>query len=248
MWVVGTVALISSLAVALIAAANSPWLDVEEVVVTGVDRADPDDIVAAAGISEGQPLVDVHLDQATEAVEQVPWVDMAAVDRDWRGTVTIDVIERSALVTVPTTAGGHLLADTTGRQLEEVAVPAQGLLPVTGVEVTAEPGQGLPPDAMMAVNLAQALPADLAGAADAVSVSDGVLVLELSGGGAIEFGDDRLLEDKLVAVETVLTRVDLTCLGSIRVGVPSKPTISRISNPGSDSPEGEEPSGNRGGC
>ena len=250
LWTVGTLAVLATLAVVAIGVANSPLLDVEAVTVTGAERAEVDEVVAATGVEVNQPLVEVDPAEVRQAVEAVPWVDTAVVDRTWgwRGGVTVAVTERTPLVVFPASGGGQVLVDGTGRQLAEVASAPDGVLPVTGLALEAEPGAEVPPAAQMAVNLTQSLGPGLSGWVESVSVADGGLDLQLVDGAVAAFGDDRLLADKLVALETMLAWVDLTCLDVIRVEVPSSPTASRLDGDEVRPAGGEEPGDDGGGC
>jgi cell division protein FtsQ len=247
LWAVGSVALMATLGVTAIAVANSPWLDVDRVTVTGAVRADPGQVATATGVVVGQPLVEIDPDEVRTAVEAVPWVDTAVVRREWWGGLTVGVEERRPLVTVPS-AAGLVLVDGTGRQLEEVPAPAEGLIPITGLQLEADPGGQVPPAVQRAVNLVVALDPALALAPVSVSVDEGQLDLHLDGGAVVKFGDDRLLADKLMALETMLASVDLTCLAVVRVQVPSSPTASRLPTAAPAPVDGQEPGDNGGGC
>ena len=239
--------LVASLAIGAIAVAKSTWLDVESVTVTGADRADPQHIVTASGITIGEPLVEIDIDGATDAVRRVPWVASATVDRNWDGSVTIEVTERVGIVALPT--GSRLaVIDRTGQQLELVSELPSGFLAVTGVEASGVPGQPVTDEAMSVVSLVSGLTPAVSAATEQIVVEEGQLMLDLTVGGRANIGDVRDLEAKLLALETILTRVDLKCLSVVDVRVPEAPTVRRtpaeIARAGAE----EEPLGEAVGC
>lgn len=248
---IAAVTLAATLAIVAIAAVNSSLLDVERVVVTGASRANPQQVVVATGLDVGQPLLEVRPADVTTAVERVPWVDTARVHRGWRGDVTVAVTERRAVLAMPTGAR-FTLVDPTGRQLEIVDAPPEGMLVLAGLEASGVPGQAVPAEGVAAVAALERLSPEIAAQTTGLSVAGGQVFLELGPTGRAEIGDDRDLDAKMVALETVLARVDLTCVSVIDVRVPSAPTVRRaglgggqLAASGADS---EEPLANAGGC
>jgi hypothetical protein len=56
------------------------------------------------------------------------------------------------------------------------------------------------------------------------------LALDLADGGRVELGDDRQLDLKVEAFRTVVARVDLRCLDTIDLRVPTHPVVTRITS------------------
>jgi len=87
-------------AVAAAAALVAAALDrpIESIVVTGrFQRVSPLDVERAVKASlDGAGLIGVHLDQVSAAVERLPWVDAATVERSWPRGLTVHVIEQVA--------------------------------------------------------------------------------------------------------------------------------------------------------
>ena len=256
---IGALSILATVAILAIAASNSSWFDVDAIDVVGAERSDPRHVVNASGIEIGEPLIELDLGAATDAVERVPWVASADVDRDIDGTVTIAVTERVGVVAVP--AGNRFaIIDRTGRQLELAETQPDPYLPVTGVEASGVPGQLVDETALAVVSLVDALTPAVRDATTGISYEQGRLLLELTVGGQADLGDERDLEAKLLAVETVLARVDLGCLAVIDVQVPDAPTVRRVdqtatteTGSGTDpsagrEPAAEEPSEAPGGC
>ncbi len=243
LWMVAGLTAVASLAIGAIAATNSSWLDVESVEVVGAVRADPQHVATASEVMVGDPLIDVDLDRAVEGALGVPWVAEANADRDWRGVVTIRIVERIGVAALPT---GHRFAivDRSGYQLEVVSERPENFLPIAGVEASGVPGQPLSPEGESIIALVEALTPAVAAATSQILVDEGQLMVELTTGGRATFGDERELDAKLVALETMLSRVDLQCLDTIDIRVPEAPTVSRISL----GARNEEPFAGTGGC
>lgn len=219
-------AAVTSLAVGVVAFVNSSWFDVDEVVVSGNERATADAIADASGIRLGQGLLEVDLDAATSAVELVPWVGTATISRSWTGAIDITVVERPASAVIPA-GDGFALVDDHGRQLEIVDQRPPGYLPITGIEGSGVAGEPAPDTILPIVALADALPDDVLDRVAAIAVIDGDINLELVDGGRANLGEGIDLGPKLQAFETVLARVDLTCLDTIDVRVPDSPVVTR---------------------
>jgi len=83
------------LGVGAYAATRSALLDVDavEVEVEG-GRVTVGEVLAAAGVSLGDPMVDVDTEVVDARVSALPWVREVLVDRVWPGTVRITVSER----------------------------------------------------------------------------------------------------------------------------------------------------------
>ncbi len=248
---VAAATLAATLAIMAIAAVNSSLLDIERVTVSGASRTDPRQVVVATGLEAGQPLIGVQPAEVVAAVQRVPWVDTARVQRSWRGDVTVAVTERRAVLAMP--AGSRFaLVDPTGRQLEIVDGPPEGMLVLSGLDASGVPGQAVPAAAVTAVAALEGLSPEIAARTTGLSVDDGQVFVDLGSVGRAEIGDGRDLGAKMVALETVLARVDLSCVDVIDVRVPSAPTVrradpggGRMAAPGADS---EEPLASAGGC
>ncbi|MEM7273473.1 MAG: FtsQ-type POTRA domain-containing protein [Actinomycetota bacterium] len=219
-----------SLAILTIGFVNSSWFDVDRVDVVGVDRADPTEIVAAAGIVPGQGLLDVDPDGAARSVELVPWVGAAEVTRAWTGEIVITIEERPPIAALPA-GGGFALVDEHGRQLEIVDRRPDGFLPIVGVDASGTAGEPIPEGALPVLTVLGVLPPELQEQFLAIEVADGHLYLELVVGGRVDLGDGVDLGPKIQAMETLLARVDLRCLDTIDVRVPEAPVVTRTTPP-----------------
>ena len=218
---------------ALVGMLWSPLLAVRHVRVVGSVHTPDADIVTAASLAGHRRMIDVRAGSDGAALRRLPWVARVTVRRRWPSTVIIAVTERSpvAMVGGP---GGRVLGDAAGRIL--APAPASTSLPV--VEAGAGP---LAPPALPApgelgavldgayrpgLAVAAGLPAALASRVVAVSIEgDGEVGLTLDGGGSAVLGAPSDLGAKLVAVLTLLDRVQVGN-GTLDVTVPSAPVLT----------------------
>jgi cell division protein FtsQ len=78
----------------------SPWLTVDTVKVTGLTTLRQQQVLSAARVPIGTPLMRVDLSAIERRVEAVPAVDSASVHRSWPHSVTIAVTERQPLAAI----------------------------------------------------------------------------------------------------------------------------------------------------
>lgn len=75
----------------------STLLAVDRVQVRGTDHLEVSEVLEAAAVPSGRPLVRVDLDAATRRVEALAAVREARVERSWPGTVLVTVVERESV-------------------------------------------------------------------------------------------------------------------------------------------------------
>jgi cell division protein FtsQ len=221
-----TVALtVVAVVVAAAVATQTSLLDVERVRIDGVSHTTAADVRRVAGISPGDTMVGVDAGGAAARVEDLPWVHQATVVRRWPGTVEIHVTEREPLAVIEVAEARVALVDDDGRVLEVTRQQPAGLPEVTGVTSRriAE-GDELGRATRDALAILRAVRERLPGVVASVS-SD--LDAALATGGEIRFGSTDGLDDKIVAVETVLADVDTDCLELLDVRVPGSPALTR---------------------
>jgi cell division septal protein FtsQ len=220
-----TVALgVVAVVVAAAVATQTALLDVDRVGIDGVGHTTAADVRRVAGISPGDTMVGVDVGGAAARVEDLPWVEEATVARRWPGTVEIHVTEREPLAMLEVAEGRVALVDDDGRVLEVTRQPPAGLPEVTGVRGRIAEGDELGRATRDALAILRALGERLPGVVASVS-SD--LDAALAAGGEIRFGSTEDLDDKIVAVETVLADVDTDCLELLDVRVPGSPALTR---------------------
>lgn len=214
------------LGVGAYAATRSALLDVDavEVEVEG-GRVTVGEVLAAAGVSLGDPMVDVDTEVVDARVSALPWVREVLVDRVWPGTVRITVSERRAVVVAVGPTGDRALLDRTGTVLEATSLGAS-TLPTIRVDAIAGPGtqvHGITP----LLRAAEEITPDLGAWITALSPTGDGVRAELVGGVIAELGIGSDYRDEMRSLATVLTRVELSCLEVIDVSIHENPVLLR---------------------
>ena len=89
-------------------------LVVRSVTVTGTHLVTPAQVIGAADVPLGTPLLNVDTGAVTRRVEALPNVASASVTEDWPDHVAITVTERVPVVALRMAAGGYDLVDKDG--------------------------------------------------------------------------------------------------------------------------------------
>jgi cell division septal protein FtsQ len=210
-------------AAALIAAGvwvlyGSQLLVVRSIQVTGTHLVPKSEVLAAAGIPQGLPLIRLNTGAAAGRVDRITQVQSAEVRRSWPDGVVITVRERTPALAVPLVGGGFALVDHSGVMVQQVTkqprrlprfVPVGPLLGNPGVRAAA--------------SVLRELPHAIAGRVRSVTAptSDAV-TLHLSGGVTVDWGDPGLAAQK-ARVLTILMRThahsyDVSAPGSATSG------------------------------
>ena len=206
---------------------HSPWFDVDALTVQGVERTDPAEVIAAADIAVGEPLLNIETSAAERAIAALPWIATVDAATDLGGDVSFVVTERVPVAAVPG-ADGWLVVDADGRVLEHRAAVPTDVTVVEGRAWNAEPGGWIGEGALPALDVAALLPANLRSTVASVRSDGGGLHLVLFGGGVVELGDATELDQKFLSTLTLLMRVDLDCLDRIDVRAPRVPVLTRL--------------------
>lgn len=134
---------------------GSTLLVVRSVRVTGTGKAiSAGQVLAAARVTHGQPLIWVDTRAIAHRVEQLRQVQSADVSKDWPVTLVITVRLRKPVLALPV-HGGYALVDAFGVTVRDVASRPSGL-PVLTVNTTGGSLRGSP-----AVRAAAAVVAEL---------------------------------------------------------------------------------------
>jgi len=199
---------------------RSPLLDVDHLVVTGNVRVSTDQVLAAAGVARGDPMVWLDPGSAAHAIEALPWVRTADVHRDWPGTVTITVSERVPVGWVDAGGGSALVVDRDGRALAIDPFAAAGLPQL--LDVTPAPvGAAITP--VGGAWLAGHLSPDERGVVRSISVVDQSATLVVTSGQEVRFGRLDQVSDKMRAAIAVLGQPSVAGAAYIDVSAPSTP-------------------------
>jgi cell division protein FtsQ len=110
----------------------SPRFAVREVRADATAHVAREDIVALAGVSEGDQLLAVDTDAVAARVAQHPWVAAVRVRRQLPSALVVEVVERRAVASV--LLGTLYLIDDAGRPFKRATLDeADGLPVITGI-------------------------------------------------------------------------------------------------------------------
>jgi cell division protein FtsQ len=113
----------------------SPRFAVREVRIAATDHVPRDEVLALAGVAEGDKLLSIDTDLVAARVAGHPWVASARVRRELPSVLAIDVVERHAAAVA--VLGGMYLIDAAGRPFKRATLQeAEGLILVTGLSRT----------------------------------------------------------------------------------------------------------------
>ncbi|MEZ5180433.1 MAG: FtsQ-type POTRA domain-containing protein [Acidimicrobiales bacterium] len=207
---------------AAVAATRSPLLDVDRIVVRGVEGAQAEQVRDASGIALGDALVDLDAGAAARRIEQVPWVASATVARGWPDRVEVRVRARQP-VAVAGTGRRAVQVDATGRAIAPAV--EGGELPTVDAAAP-ELGERVPDGSRTAVAVLAGLPEDLR--AEVAEVGGGARDLELvlRDGIEVAWGDDGQQTAKADALAALLGQRDRPTFARIDVSVPRASTVT----------------------
>lgn len=220
--VLAVVVLVAVLAAIAYGVSRSPLLAVNTLKVTGTSHVTTEQVLDAAGVHDGDPMVWMDPGAAVRGIEALPYVRVATVQRQWPDTVRITVRERtpSAWIDGP---GGKALVDGTGRVLDVVDTPPPAVPQLLGAKVVPTPGGTI--DAVGAARVAGGL-GGLAGAGTAsVELTDHGVVLHLVSGPEVRMGDADRIAVKLRAAWAVLDATRDAPPAYVDVSVPTNPVV-----------------------
>lgn len=189
------------IALAVIAAGAVTWilffsslLAVSSVRVVGAEGAQADQVLAAAGVPIGTPLVRLDTSAAQAGVVGLPWVAGVEVRRGWPNEVVLAVTVRQPIAGLAGTASA---VDASGAVFDAV-----GPL-LTGLPTVRADGVGL----QVAMGVLSMLPADIAAKVVSISAStrDNV-VLSLKSGAVIRWGSAEQPQFKAEVLRALLQR------------------------------------------
>ena len=195
--------------------------------VTGAARTDVAEIISAAAVQTGEPLVGLDLAGARTRIARLPWVKDVYSTRSWDGVVSFTVTERSAVAALAI-PGAWAIVEENGRVLSVGPSLTEAAVPILGSNVAhAAPGDWLDVGQRAAVIVAGALYEPVTSAVRAIEVRADGYVLDLHGSGRVVLGDAEHLPAKMLAVQTFIERVDLSCLETLDVRAPGNPVLTR---------------------
>lgn len=206
---------------------SSSLLVVEHVEVTGTAVVPLADVLGAAGVTTGTPLLSVPVADVAARVASLPGVASVEVSRDWPDTLRLQVTERVA-VAITATARGPWLVDASGLAYAPAAsipVPVPPALPLPTLVIAQVAPQDTATKAALAV--LAALPEGVRRDLQKIEAdTPSMVVLTLSGNRQVRWGPAGSAEE-LARKAAVLAPL-LSQRGSVYdVTSPDLPTIRR---------------------
>lgn len=196
-------------------------LDVDDVLVEGAAGRARADVVQAADVERGTPLLDVDVAAVETRVSALAWVDTVVVQRRWPGTVSV-VVDARIPVAVDT-AG--VAADGSGRVLGAAVPGTTSDLPLIGVQF-GPPGTQLDRRQRLVLEVLAAIPSSLAEEVESGQLGRSDVWLTLRDGITVRVGDSSRIRAKFVAIEALLEQADRSTIAALDVRVPSSPSVT----------------------
>ncbi|MCH9837467.1 FtsQ-type POTRA domain-containing protein [bacterium] len=116
----GVVAGVFVVVVAVLAVLGSSLFSVNDIRVSGVQRADADAVMALVDDLIGEPVLLVDTEAAEERLEQIPYIDSARVRTDFPNGITVEVREREPVATAVGADGRFRILDQEGRVVDVI--------------------------------------------------------------------------------------------------------------------------------
>ncbi|WP_432541192.1 cell division protein FtsQ/DivIB [Kineococcus sp. SYSU DK002] len=200
----------------------SPWLRVETIRTTGLERTDPAAVASILDRARGSALAGVSTRSLSREVEDLPLVERVDVTRSWPSTLVVAVHERQAVAAVPSTSGGVDLVDGEGNVLvHEASAPAG--VPTLDVDVAAAGSDAL--TTAIAVNAT--LSNELRSRVSSISATGpDAVTLHVEGGPEVFWGDDGRPERKSEVLLRLLAEDAVAGARSVDVSAPDAPAVT----------------------
>lgn len=178
----------------------TPVMSARNIAVVGVDVIPQEEVIGAAAVAPGTPLLQVNTDSVAERVAMIRRVASARVQRQYPSTLRITVVERVPVVVKDYPDGPHLF-DRDGVDFA-TATPPPG---VPYLE-TATPGPSDPPT-RAALQVMTSLPPDVAAQIARISApSVAAITLKLGDGREVVWGTTDRTEEKALTLAALLTQ------------------------------------------
>lgn len=183
---------------AVLVAYYTPVLGVRSVEVTGTRTLATEDVLAAAGIAIGRPMLQVNTAEVRAKVKAVPKIASATVWCQWPSTVHIEVTERTAIA-FTRSGDGFQLVDGMGVVFDTVPQAPPGL-----PELRTPPAD---PAGLAAITVLARLPPVLtAQVASLAAATPQDIRLTLTDGREVDWGDTSESAQKAAILPPLLTQ------------------------------------------
>ncbi|EWM16595.1 cell division protein FtsQ/DivIB [Kutzneria sp. 744] len=197
----------------------TPLLGVRSVEVLGTKDLTKPQVLDAAAVPSGNPMLTIDLAAIRDRVAALNRVASVNVSRSWPATVRIDVAERVAVGVIKTPGGAHLI-DHTAKDFATVPSAPAGLpeLQLTSSAIT-------DPTAVAVVQVLMAVPEKIRAEVLSVSAkSPNSVVLALSAGRQVRWGGTADSPRKAAVLAALMSQPG-------KVYDVSSPQLATISNP-----------------
>jgi cell division protein FtsQ len=193
----------------------TPIMSARSIVVTGLGAVSQEEVVTAAAVKTGTPLLQVDTDAVAERVAGIRRVASARVQRQYPSTLRITVIERIPVVVKDYPDGSHLF-DKDGVDFATAPPP-----PGVPYLETENPGPS-DPATKAALEVMTSLRPEVAGQVGRVSApSVAAITLTLTDGRVVVWGTTDRTEEKALKLGALLTQPGRT----YDVSSPDLPTV-----------------------
>lgn len=193
----------------------TPIMSARSIVVTGLGAVTQDEVVAAAGVPPGTPLLQVDTDSVAERVAEIRRVASARVQREYPSTLRVTVEERIPIVVRDYPDGVHLF-DRDG--VDFATAPPPPGVPYLDTE---QPGP-TDPATKAALEVMTSLRPEVASQVGRVSApSVAAITLTLIDGRVVVWGTTDRTEEKALKLAALLTQPGQT----YDVSSPDLPTV-----------------------
>uniref|UniRef100_A0AAU2K3N9 Cell division protein FtsQ n=1 Tax=Streptomyces sp. NBC_00049 TaxID=2903617 RepID=A0AAU2K3N9_9ACTN len=206
---------------------GSSWLRVEKVTATGTEVLTPGQVLAAAAVPVGAPLVSVDTDEIEERVRgRLPRIDSVDVVRAWPHGIGLKVTERKPVLLIKK-GTDFVEVDASGVRFDTVPKAPAGV-PVLELNAERSPSARRFDEERLlheAVLVAGSLPEPISKETVQVKVgSYDSVVLELTRGRTVTWGSGEQSDAKGRALTALLKAAPKA--GHFDVSVPTAPAVS----------------------
>jgi cell division protein FtsQ len=194
-------ALLSVVAVALgLLLYFTPIMSARNIVITGLGAVPQEEVVQAAAVKPGTPLLQVNTDAVAERIATIRRVASVRVQREYPSSLRITVVERVPVVVKDYPDGPHLF-DRDG--VDFATAPPPPTLPYLDAD---NPGPSDPPT-KAALQVMTALPPEVAGQIGRIAApSVASITLTLTDGRVVVWGTTDRTGEKALKLAALLTQ------------------------------------------
>jgi cell division protein FtsQ len=193
----------------------TPVMSARSIVVNGIGAVSRDEVLGAAHVDPGTPLLQIDTDGIADRVAAIRRVASAHVQRDYPSALMITVVERIPVVVKDLPDGPHLF-DRDG--VDFATAPPPPALPYIDVD---NPGPADPATKAALAVLTALRPEVVAQVSRVAAPSVASITLTLADGRTVIWGTNERTEEKALKLAALLTRPGRT----YDVSSPDLPTV-----------------------